>query len=107
MNTFLLIVVILIMLVGIAGSFLPVLPGIPIVFLGILGYGWYDHFTHVTVEYLAIMGGLTLLSVLVDYLAGVLGAQRAGGSKYGKWGAVIGTIIGAFFGPLGILLGPW
>lgn len=107
MNTLVLILAILIMLVGVAGSVLPVIPGIPLVFLGILGYGWYEGFRLVTTGYLAIMGGLALLSIIVDYLSGVLGAQRAGSSKAGMYGALLGAIVGLFFGPVGILIGPW
>lgn len=106
MEKLILILSILIMLIGIAGSFLPVLPGIPLVFLGILGYGWYEGFKHVTVQYLAVIGGLTVLSVLVDYVAGAAGAKKVGSSQAGIIGAVLGAIIGIFWGPLGILIGP-
>ncbi|MGI6548805.1 MAG: DUF456 domain-containing protein [Syntrophomonadales bacterium] len=98
---------ILVMLIGIAGSFMPVLPGIPLVFLGILGYGWYEGFNVVGVHYIAIMGALTLLSVLVDYIAGVWGAKKAGSSRFGMFGAALGIVVGLFFGPIGILVGPW
>jgi len=98
---------IVVMLIGIAGSIMPVLPGIPLVFLAILGYGWFEGFNHISVHYIAIMGTLTLLSVLVDYIAGVWGAKRAGSSKPGMFGAGLGIVVGIFFGPIGILVGPW
>lgn len=107
MDTFVLVAAILLMLAGIAGSFLPVIPGIPLVFLSILGYGWYEGFHVISVRYLAIMGGLTMLSVLVDYLAGVWGAQQAGSSKIGMIGALVGALLGITMGPVGILIGPW
>lgn len=97
---------IVVMLIGIAGSIMPVLPGIPLVFLAILGYGWFEGFNLISVHYIAIMGTLTLLSVLVDYIAGVWGAKRAGSSKLGMFGAGLGIVVGIFFGPIGILVGP-
>ncbi|MGE5544519.1 MAG: DUF456 domain-containing protein [Bacillota bacterium] len=107
MEIFAKVLAILVMLIGIAGSIMPALPGIPLVFLAILGYGWYEGFELVSVHYIAVMGTLTLLSVLVDYIAGVWGAKRAGSSKSGMFGAALGIIIGIFFGPIGILVGPW
>ena len=61
----------------------------------------------VGVHYIAIMGALTLLSVLVDYIAGVWGAKKAGSSRFGMFGAALGIVVGLFFGPIGILVGPW
>ncbi len=107
MELFIKMLAILIILVGIIGSILPVVPGIPLIFLAIIGYGWFEGFHIISAKYLAIMGALTLLSVLVDYLAGVWGAKRAGSSRSGIIGAMLGIIIGIFFGPLGILVGPW
>ena len=107
MEVFAKILAIVVMLIGIAGSVMPVLPGIPLVFLAILGYGWYEGFNVISVHYIAIMGALTLLSVLVDYIAGVWGAKKAGSSKSGMFGAGLGIIVGIFFGPIGILVGPW
>jgi len=107
MDTFAIILAVVVMLIGIAGSFLPFLPGIPVIFLAILGYGWYEGFKAISVHYIAIIGALTLLSVLIDYIAGVWGAQKAGSSKLGMLGAGLGILVGIFFGPLGILIGPW
>ncbi|HHV75788.1 MAG TPA: DUF456 family protein [Syntrophothermus lipocalidus] len=96
------------MLIGLAGTFLPVLPGIPVVFLAIAGYGWYEGFKVVTPKFLAIMAGLTVLSILVDYLAGLLGAKFFGSSPAGIWGAFVGGILGLVLGgPVGLVLGPW
>lgn len=106
MNGYALVLSILIMVVGIAGCLLPALPGIPLVFLGILGYGWAEGFHVITGKYLAIMGALTLLAVLVDYLSGVWGAKSFGSSKYGMIGALLGGVIGIFFGPIGVFVGP-
>lgn len=47
------------------------------------------------------------ISLLLDYVASALGAKGAGASKLAIWGALIGSIIGAFFVPVGLLLGPF
>lgn len=108
MNEVALVIAILLMLVGLAGTFLPFLPGIPVIFLAIAGYGWYEGFTSVTPKFLAIMTGLTVLSVVVDYLAGIAGAKVFGASSAGVWGAFIGGVLGLVLaGPVGLVLGPW
>ncbi|MBC7075041.1 MAG: DUF456 domain-containing protein [Syntrophomonadaceae bacterium] len=102
------VIAVILVLVGFAGTILPLLPGIPLIFLAIAGYGWYEGFKAITVEYLLVMAGLTVLSVIVDYISSVLGARYFGSSKKGIWGALLGTFIGIFlFPPVGILLGPW
>lgn len=101
------IAVVAVMLVGLAGTFLPIIPGIPVIFLAIGAYGWYEGFQVVTPRFLVFMGTLTVLSVVVDYLSGTLGAKWSGSGRAGVWGAFIGMVAGVFFfPPLGILLGP-
>lgn len=106
-NIFLISVIILIV-IGVAGTVVPLIPGIPLIFVSILAYGWHEGFNVITPKYLAIMGALTVLAVIIDYLSTVLGAKYFGSSKKGVWGALLGTFAGLFlFPPLGILIGPW
>ncbi|GAB3045126.1 DUF456 domain-containing protein [Stenotrophomonas tumulicola] len=93
-------------LLGIAGVVLPALPGIPLVFAGLLLAAWADGFAHVGWPTLLVLAVLTLLSLLVDVLATVVGAQRVGASRKALWGTFIGSIAGLFFMPLGLFLGP-
>lgn len=47
------------------------------------------------------LGALALLGLtgeLVDFIASALGVKRAGGSRAGAWGSVIGTLVGAIGG---------
>jgi uncharacterized protein len=46
-----------------------------------------------------------VVSVL-DYIVPVWGTKKFGGSKYGTRGATVGLVLGLFFGPVGIILGP-
>ncbi len=101
-------VALLVMVVGILGTFLPVVPGTPIIFLAALGYGYYEGFNQITPLILGIIFGLMVITLLIDYVAGVLGAKKYGATKYGTWGSFIGGIAGIiFFSIPGLLLGPF
>ncbi|MEO6800332.1 MAG: DUF456 domain-containing protein [Rhodanobacter sp.] len=97
----------LLMLGGLAGSILPVLPGIPMVFGGIWLAAAVDGYRHLGLWWLLIIGALGALGVIVDFVAGALGAKRVGASSRALWGATIGTIVGMFFGIPGLLFGPF
>ena len=108
MNTTAVVITIIVILLGIAGTIVPFIPGVPLVFIAITTYGWYEGFHTITAKYIAVMATLTILSLLVDYLASTLGAKYFGSSKYGIYGALIGTVLGLFiFPPAGLLVGPW
>jgi uncharacterized protein YqgC (DUF456 family) len=93
---------------GFVATLIPVLPGVPIMFLGMLIAAWANHFVHAGTFTLSILGALTALALIVDFVAGVLGAQRAGASRSAVIGAALGTLIGIFFFSLpGLLLGPF
>ena len=53
------------------------------------------------------MGLLTALAVAADLVATLFGAKRAGASKLALLGAAIGSIVGLFFGLIGILIFPF
>ena len=97
---------VVLVLVGIAGVILPALPGIPLVFAGLLLAAWADDFVHVGWLPLTILGLLMVLSFAVDILATVVGAQRVGASRKALWGTFVGSIVGVFFMPIGLFVGP-
>ena len=92
---------------GLVGAILPSLPGIPMVFGGIWLVAAVDDYRHLGLWWLLLIGALGALGVLVDFVAGTLGAKRVGASKRALWGASLGTLVGMFFGVPGILLGPF
>ena len=102
----LLVVSSVVMIIGIIGCLLPVLPGPPISYVGmlILHFTKYGEFS---TKALILYGGLAALVTALDYIIPVWGTKKFGGSKRGQWGATIGLIIGLFFGPLGIIIGPF
>jgi uncharacterized protein YqgC (DUF456 family) len=106
MNTTLWIVAVLLIMVGVAGAVLPVLPGVPLIFVGMLLAAWINDFQLISVFTVVVMGTLTVLAVVADSVAATLSAKRAGGSKQGMIGAVVGTIAGLFTGLWGLVFMP-
>jgi hypothetical protein len=100
-------IAVILILVGIAGVILPALPGLPLVFIGMLLAAWTGDFQQIGWFPLVLLGLLTLLSVAVDFFATLVGAKRVGASKKALWGALLGTIAGIFFGPIGLFAGPF
>lgn len=92
---------------GLAGTILPALPGIPMVFGGIWLIAAVDDYRHLGLWWLLLIGALGALGVIVDFVAGTLGAKRVGASRLALWGATLGTFAGLFFGVPGILIGPF
>ncbi|KAF1697757.1 DUF456 domain-containing protein [Pseudoxanthomonas koreensis] len=94
-------------LVGLAGVVLPALPGLPLVFTGMLVAAWAGDFQRIGPVPLVALGLLTLLSVVADFIATAAGAKRVGAGPMAVWGAALGTLVGIFFGPLGLVGGPF
>jgi len=98
----------LLIVVGFLGTFLPVLPGTTLILAGSLlfyfsmgressGLAWQG---------LVFIGLLYALSIALDWVSGALGAKWFGSSKWGIIGAILGGIVGLFFGIPGLIVGP-
>lgn len=93
-------------ILAIVGIFLPVIPGIPVAALGTVLAAWLSSFKIIGSVDLAIVVGLTVLSIILDYFAGMIGARKFGAQKAGIIGSILGSIIGLiFFPPFGFLVG--
>ncbi|OQB30732.1 MAG: hypothetical protein BWY08_00956 [Bacteroidetes bacterium ADurb.Bin174] len=106
METLLIILAFILIILGILGSILPILPGVPISYVGIL----LLHFTEkvqFTTQFLIFWLVMVILVQVLDYLVPIWGTKKFGGSKRGIWGCAIGMVVGLFFGPWGIILGPF
>lgn len=106
-TTLLWLLVVALVLVGLAGAVLPAIPGVPLVFGGLWLAAWIDDYSKVSGWTLGVLGVLTVLAVAVDFVATALGAKKVGASRQAIAGAMIGTIVGVFFGLPGLLLGPF
>lgn len=96
-----------VVLVGLAGTVLPILPGTLLVFAGLFLAAWADGFARVGLGGLSLIGGLAVLSLVVDFVASLLGARRVGASPQALIGAAIGGGVGIFLGIPGLILGPF
>ena len=93
-------------LVGIAGCVVPVLPGPPISYISLillsLAYRWQAY----TPRFLIVMGVLTVVVTVLDFILPVYLPKRYGASKFGIWGSILGMIVGLiFFPPFGLIIG--
>lgn len=92
---------------GVAGAVLPVLPGAALVFVGAALGAWIDGFTRVSGLTVGVLAALAIVSWLLDYVAGVMGAKKAGASRQALIGAALGTVAGIFMGFVGVLFMPF
>ena len=94
------------LLVGLVGCILPILPGVPLAYGGM----WLLHATskvQFSWRFLLIWGIVTTVVQILDAVVPVWGTKVMGGSKAGVWGSTLGLVAGLFFGPWGIVLGPF
>lgn len=96
-----------VMLAGVLGTVVPFLPGLPLIWGTMLVYGIIEEFSNVNAVFLVVTFAVVLVTEAADYFARAWGARRFGASKSGAVGAVIGSVIGLFFLPLGLILGPF
>jgi len=100
-------VTLLVMSLGCLGSVLPAVPSTPLVLLAAIGHKLYFGPTGVGWVVMTLLVLITVLSLIMDYLASIYGAKQFGATKKGMVGAVVGGVVGLFFNLPGILLGPF
>ena len=91
---------------GLAGTVLPALPGTLLILGGIVLGAWIDGFARVGTVTLGVITALAVLAWVLDYVAGLLGAKKAGASRLALVGAAVGTVLGIFMGLVGVLSMP-
>jgi uncharacterized protein len=96
----------LVMLLGVAGSVIPGVPGTPLVLLAAVGHRLCFGAAGASTWVLVGLGVLTLVSLLIEWMAGVVGTRKFGGTWRGVAGALVGGVVGLFFSLPGIILGP-
>lgn len=92
--------------VGLAGTLVPVLPGLPLMALVAVLYGWWEGFRAASPGWVFFWVGCALAGLGGETAARMWGARRFGASRAGAWGALVGGVVGAFFLPVGLVLGP-
>jgi uncharacterized protein YqgC (DUF456 family) len=91
---------------GLAGCIVPALPGPPLSYIALLLLQ-ATRFGDFTVKFLLITAVVTVVVTAVDYLLPLWGAKKWGGSRAGIIGSTIGLVMGLFFLPIGIIVGPF
>ncbi|HEX3848169.1 MAG TPA: DUF456 domain-containing protein, partial [Steroidobacteraceae bacterium] len=107
MDWFLHAIAAVLIVVGLCGALVPILPGIPLMFGGMWLAAAVDRYRHLGRWWLLGIALVGAAGVVLDLVAGALGAARVGASRQAVWGALIGTGVGFFLGLPGIVLGPF
>jgi uncharacterized protein len=103
MEIALVIIAVILTLAGLAGCILPAVPGPPLNFIALLLLQWAWHGFHVIT--LIVLGLITAIVLVLDYMIPVWGAKIFGATKYGIWGSIIGMLAGIFLTPIGMIGG--
>jgi len=106
MDVFLFILGTIFILVGLSGCILPIIPGPPISYGGLLLLQLSSK-QPFTTEYMWLLAGIVVVVTVIDNVVPIWSTKKFGGSKWGTWGSAIGLVIGFFFAPLGIIIGPF
>jgi uncharacterized protein len=104
--TLLWIATVALMLIGLAGTILPALPGTALVLAGAVLGAWIDDFSRVSGITIGIIAVMAVLSWVLEYVAGLMGARRVQASRQALIGAALGTVAGLFMGLVGVLFMP-
>ena len=95
----------LLLLIGFVGCVVPVLPGPIIGYCGLLALIPTEKCPSTLI--LVTMGLVVAAVTVADYVVPAIGAKKFNCSRWGTFGCFVGTIVGIFFVPIGILVGPF
>ena len=94
------------LLPGLLMAFIPMLPAFWYLFSVSVAFALLDGLRHLTLSNLAVLAGLLLLSVMVDWSAGLLGAKFGGAAWKSLIYGMVGSFVGFFFvPPIGVFAG--
>lgn len=108
MNTFeivISVIAVIVSLIGVLGTILPVLPGMLLCAISMVTMFFVFPGTISLWALLTMLGIFAALSVL-DYFAPIFLTKWLGGSRKAMWGVSGGVIVGLFFLPWGMIIGP-
>lgn len=99
---------ILLMVVGVLGTLLPLLPGTTLILAGAVVYRVTLDPDGAVMSWWTVggIGVLMVISHVVDFVSGAVGAKYFGATRLGAIGGIVGAIVGVFFFPFGIIVGP-
>ena len=106
MDILLIVFAFLLLVASIVGCLLPILPGPPLAYAGMLLLHLTDKL-HFTTHQLVIWLVIVIVLQVVDYITPLLGSKYSGGTSFGNRGCMAGTLLGLFFMPWGVIVGPF
>lgn len=75
----------MLMFLGFLGAFLPGIPSTPLVALAAIGHRLWLGDQGADWWVVITLTGITLFSMIIDYLASMVGAKKLGASRKGSW----------------------
>lgn len=93
------------LVLGFIGCVIPVIPGPLLGFAALLAL--LPTAYALSTSQLVLAGGVVFAAILLDYVVPALGAKKFHCSRWGVFGCMVGTIVGVFTFPWGMLLGPF
>ncbi len=94
------------LIVGIIGSVVPFLPGPFLIFIAGVVHTLLRPESALSAWGFVLLSLGLVLSYVIDFVSGAMGARWFGASRWGIAGVFIGGIVGMFFAPFGLILGP-
>lgn len=102
------IIAVILVFVGAVGTIAPMLPGVPLCWAGLLVLKFAPFVSgNISWTTIVVLGVLTAAVTVLDNILPVWGTRKMGGGKKVVWGVTLGLVAGFFFGPLGIIFGPF
>jgi len=93
------------LVLGLVGCVIPVLPGPALAYASLWTLVLFGATPGTRV--LAVGAAVLAVAMLLDYLLPTLCAKKFKCSGWGVFGCMVGTLVGLFFLPLGLVLGPF
>lgn len=97
----------ILLLLSFIGCFVPVLPGPWLALAGVVCARGVAPHDRPSLALLIASAALVVAVQVLDYLVPALGAKKFHCGKAGIFGCLAGTLVGIFFFPLGLILGPF
>ena len=93
---------------GLIGTLLPIVPGTVFIFMGCLAHYFFfgGEASSISWGSLVVIGILLIVSLIVDWVGGAVGAKYFDASRWGVIGALTGGVLGIFFPFPGLIIGP-
>ena len=90
------------------GLVYPIIPSVLVIWIGVVLYHFGINSTELSWITWTMLGLLTVLLFLADYLANLHFVDKAGGLKWGMRAATVGLIVGSFvIPPFGVIIVPF